>query len=301
LVAAVIALASAGAPALGVTQPAAAAAAGADLAGCPHARLCVVDAGRIVYRAYGNAADWPPEADDRADRIVNNGSAYDVVVYEVASAGQPPREGWALCVPRGGVVTMAELRPGVVDQASGHRWVVDGTCGGRVAWVRAPGAAAAAADHNARSVEIARAEIGVREVPHNRGARVTEYQRSVRDDRTALAQPWCASFLTWVAVRAGDPTPFRSAIVRDWVRAASAGRAGLSFVAATEVRAGDLVVLRKDGEWQHMGIVSSASGGIRVISGNTGAPDKRADGVFEKPLTNWTAIGYRASFLRNAR
>lgn len=285
----------------------AAAATPSSLGGCAFKEMCVVDGDRIVYNAFGSATSWPSAADNRADRIVNNGSAYDLVVYEHAAAGGAPDAGWALCVPRGQVVGLAGLKPAVADQASSHRWVAGDTCGGRVSWLRAPGAAATGAATGgsssrfvARAVEVARGQLGVREVPHNKGRRVTEYQRSVRDDRTAIGQPWCASFLTWVFVQAGDPTPLRSAVVADWVRAALDGRAGLSTVAWDDVRVGDLVAFKKAGGWQHMGIVSSTRNGIVVLSANTTAPDKKADGVFEKPVTNWTRLGYSVAFLRNA-
>ena len=180
------------------------------------------------------------------------------------------------------------------------------TCGGRVSWVRAPGATGASSSatsgaHVARALELVRGQLGVREVPHNRGTRVTTYQRSVRNDKIALGEPWCASFLTWAFAQAGDPTPLRSAVVAEWVRAAANGRSGMSLVSTGEVKPGDMVAFKMAGGWQHMGIVSSTRNGIVVISGNTSAPDKKADGVFEKPLSNWTRLGYTVAFLRNAR
>jgi CHAP domain len=149
-------------------------------------------------------------------------------------------------------------------------------------------------------VAAAQSQLGVREVPENRGRRVREYQKSVKNDHYALDAPWCSSFVTWAGLRANDPTPFRSAIVSEWIVAADNGRHGMSFVRQSSVRAGDIVALKKAGTWQHMGIVSSVSNGITVISGNTVAPDKKADGVFEKPLTNWTKKGYVATFIRNS-
>jgi CHAP domain len=149
-------------------------------------------------------------------------------------------------------------------------------------------------------VAAAQSQLGVREVPENRGRRVREYQKSVKNDHYALDAPWCSSFVTWAGLQANDPTPFRSAIVSDWIVAADHGRHGMSFVRQSSVRAGDIVAFKKAGTWQHIGIVSSVSNGITVISGNTVAPDKKADGVFEKPLTNWTNKGYVATFIRNS-
>jgi CHAP domain len=149
-------------------------------------------------------------------------------------------------------------------------------------------------------VAAAQSQLGVREVPENRGRRVREYQKSVKNDHYALDAPWCSSFVTWAGLQANDPTPFRSAIVSEWIVAANNGRHGMSFVRQASARAGDIVALKKAGTWQHMGIVSSVTNGITVISGNTVAPDKKADGVFEKPLTNWTKKGYVATFIRNS-
>ncbi len=290
----------------GAPVPASAASASAStLAGCAYTEMCVVDRDQVVYHAFGDSGAWPSNADDRADRIVNNGSAFDLIVYEHGAGAGARERGWALCIPRGQIVGLAGLRPAVHDQASSHRWVGAGTCNGEVSWLRAPGAprgsgtSSSGGAHVARAVEVARSQLGVREVPTNRGARVTAYQRSVRNDKVAVGQPWCASFLTWVFAQAGDPTLVRSAAVGDWVRAAANGRSGLSLVSSRDVRVGDLVAFKKAGGWQHMGIVSSTYDGISVISGNTTAPDRKADGVFEKPLSNWTTLGYTAAFLRN--
>jgi CHAP domain len=165
--------------------------------------------------------------------------------------------------------------------------------------VAAPGVSPIAA-LPANVVAAAQSQLGVREVPENRGRRVREYQKAVKNDHYALDAPWCSSFVTWAGVQANDPTPFRSAIVSEWIVAADHGRHGMSFVRQSSVRAGDIVAFKKAGKWQHMGIVSSISNGISVISGNTVAPDKKADGVFEKPLTNWTKKGYVATFIRNS-
>jgi hypothetical protein len=151
-----------------------------------------------------------------------------------------------------------------------------------------------------RSVDVARSQLGVREVIPNRGARVVTYQKAVRNDRLAVGEPWCASFVTWVELQAKDPTPFRSAVVADWVRAARNNRFGMTVVSQRDARVGDLAAFYRDGGWQHMGIVSAVGGDtISVISGNTTGATRRAEGVYEKPLTNWTSKGYRTMFIRN--
>jgi uncharacterized protein YijF (DUF1287 family) len=164
----------------------------------------------------------------------------------------------------------------------------------------APTDSKTAATSPKKLVSAAQSQLGVREVGENRGKRVLEYQKSVRNDHYAVNAPWCSSFVTWVGLQANDPSPFRSAIVSEWIVAADHGRHGMSFVRQSSVRAGDIVALKKNGSWQHMGIVSSVEKGISVISGNTTAADKKADGVFEKPLTNWTTKGYTATFIRNS-
>jgi CHAP domain len=271
------------------------------LAGCAFKDLCVIDGGRIVYSALGNSTAWPVQANERADRIVNNGSAYDVVIFEHASSDKRHADGWALCVPQGRVVDLGALQPAVINQASSHRWVPANHCGGKITWMAsAKPTAKLVADVAGGALRFARAELGVREVAVNKGRRVTEYQKSVRNDDYALGQAWCASFITWTFLQAGDRTPLRSALVSEWVAEARRNRFGLSLVRSADVRAGDLVTLMKAGKWEHMGIVSSvaANGKVQVISGNTTVPFGRAEGVFEKPLTTWTGAGFTATFLR---
>jgi uncharacterized protein YijF (DUF1287 family) len=164
----------------------------------------------------------------------------------------------------------------------------------------APGAVTKASTSPTKIVSAAQSQLGVREVGENRGKRVLEFQKAVLNDHYAVNAPWCASFVTWVGLQANDPTPFRSAIVSEWIVAADHGRHGMSFVRQSSVRVGDIVALKKKGSWQHIGIVSSVDKGISVISGNTTAADKKADGVFEKPLTTWTTKGYAATFIRNS-
>lgn len=269
------------------------------LSGCAYKAMCVVDAGSIVFSAVGDSDGWPSKANDRADRIINNGSKYDVVVYEHDAATRASGKGWALCVPQGTIVSLGGLQPAVLDQASSHEWMGTGYCGGQVTWLRKPGSTRGG--FASAAVDVARTQVGVREVPRNKGARVTEYQKSVRNDAIALGQPWCASFISWVFLQAKDPTPYRSAAVGDWVRMANAGRYGMSTVREKDVRVGDLVAFKKYGGWQHMGIVSSVGSDIMLISGNTTGKARRAEGVYEKPVSNWTKLGYTVAYLRNDR
>ena len=173
-------------------------------------------------------------------------------------------------------------------------------CGAVVLGLVEPLAAAPAkAKWTNKMADAARSQLGVREVGENGGDKVRVYQKSVKNDHYALNAPWCSSFVTWAGLQANDPTPFRSAIVSEWIVAADHGRHGMSFVRQSSVRAGDIVAFRKGGKWQHMGVVSSVDKEIFVISGNTTAV-KGADGVFEKPLSNWTKKGYDVNFIRNS-
>lgn len=274
-------------------------AASGPLSGCAYKAMCVVDSGSIVFSAVGDSDGWPSKVNDRADRIINNGSKYDVIVYEHDAATRASGKGWALCVPQGKIVSLGGLQPAVLDQASSHEWMGTGYCGGKVTWLRTPGSTGTG--FALAAVNVARTQVGVREVPPNKGARVTEYQKSVRNDAIALGQPWCASFISWAFLQAKDPTPYRSAAVGDWVRMANAGRYGMSFVREKDVRVGDLVAFKKYGGWQHMGIVSSVGSDIMLISGNTTGKTRRAEGVYDKPVSNWTKLGYTVAYIRNDR
>lgn len=269
------------------------------LSGCAYKAMCVVDSGSIVFSAVGDSDGWPSKVNDRADRIINNGSKYDVVVYEHTASTRASGKGWALCVPQGKIVGLGGLQPAVLDQASSHEWMGTGYCGGEVKWLRRPGSTGSG--FALAAVNVARTQVGVREVAPNKGARVTEYQKSVRNDAIALGQAWCASFITWAMLQAKDPTPYRSAAVGDWVRMANAGRYGMSLVSQKDVRVGDLVAFKKYGGWQHMGIVSSVGKEILLISGNTTGKTRRAEGVYEKTVSNWTKLGYAVAYLRNDR
>lgn len=281
--------------ATGIVVPMPASAAATDVSGCQYRQMCVINDGRIVYSAVGSSDRWPSDVEDVADRVVNNGSSYDLVVFQ-QYGGDSSTSGWALCIPKGRDVALSSLKPAVPNQASSHRWMAGGYCDDTVRWIREPGASPSFV---ADVVKSARSQLGVREVPDNHGSRVRTFQKSVQYDHYALDAPWCASFVTWAELQANDPTPFRSALVSDWISAAEQGRAGMSIVRQSDARPGDLVVFRKYRAWQHMGIVTSVRDGITVVSGNTVAPDQRADGVFEKPLTNWTKKGFAVTFIRN--
>lgn len=98
-------------------------------------------------------------------------------------------------------------------------------------------------DLRARIVEIARCEIGVREIgENNRGPRVEEYLRA------AGVQPpgaWCAAFVRWVYAQAGAPcAPFvRAGVARAWRGWPARWR--LLPEHAASVRPGDVVILAR--------------------------------------------------------
>ena len=59
------------------------------------------------------------------------------------------------------------------------------------------------------------------------------------------------------------------------------------------------MAFKKHGGWQHMGIISSTGADPLLISGNTTGRTRRAEGVYEKPVSNWTRLGYTVVYFRD--
>ncbi|WP_245735086.1 C40 family peptidase [Pedobacter hartonius] len=122
--------------------------------------------------------------------------------------------------------------------------------------------------------EIARNEIGVRELTgHNDGRRVEAYLSTVK---LRKGQPWCAAFISWVYAKAGFPKP-RSGWSPDLfppsrlARSALPGNvAGIYFPDLKRIAHVGLVVEQK-GSW------------VYTIEGNTTVEGNReGGGVFKK-------------------
>lgn len=114
---------------------------------------------------------------------------------------------------------------------------------------------------------IARAELGVREVPGSGDApRVLEYLAATRlppsmmEDQT----PWCSCFVCWVMERAGIPST-RSAAARSWLRWG---------VALPGPELGAVVVLTRPAGGPgsgHVGLwLGPSARGPRILGGNQG-------------------------------
>jgi len=136
-----------------------------------------------------------------------------------------------------------------------------------------------------RIVELAAAEVGVREVPRNsnRGPRVEEYQRATWLDGTGW--PWCAAFVCWLVreLEKDFDLPFarpRTAGAWDFERWARDEGVKL-FKPRARIRAGDIVVFT----FSHIGLAADdeAHGKVATIEGNTDSSGSReGGGVYRK-------------------
>ena len=144
-------------------------------------------------------------------------------------------------------------------------------------------------------IDIARREVGVKEVGRNTGKRVREYQAATNLEGTGW--PWCAAFVCWcvrvwgkdqevLAALKMTPAQFdkwrpRTAAafgLEDWAR-----KKGLEVLDADDkpnLRTGDILTF----DTSHTGLVADdARGVIMTIEGNTGATGGRdGDGVWDK-------------------
>ncbi|MEW1546852.1 peptidoglycan DD-metalloendopeptidase family protein [Streptomyces tsukubensis] len=138
--------------------------------------------------------------------------------------------------------------------------------------------------NTARSmIEKARTQLGYREGPNNR----TKYPAEVPGLAWAQAQPWCQTWVSWLAVKTGntDAIPLTASCLActSWFKQRKQfHRSG--------PRPGDLVMYGPSGG-THVDLVTEVSGSrIRVIGGNTGGSYNGAyyngNGVYEK----WTEI-----------
>lgn len=126
-----------------------------------------------------------------------------------------------------------------------------------------------------RVLRIELAEKGTKEHPpgSNRGPRVDQYTATTGTP----GAPWCAAFQTWAFLAAGRDlrkVGFNCAYCPSWVQTAKAGRGGLSLVARSEVRPGDVVTFdwEHDGVADHIGMVVTppdSQGRFTSVEGNT--------------------------------
>lgn len=148
-----------------------------------------------------------------------------------------------------------------------------------------------------KAIELARAEVGVREEPlgSNRGPRVDQYLRAVGLSPTGGSYAWCAAFAYFCfdeAARALDmanPVPKTAGVHEMWRRAGQSRLLRLSAIQARanpeRVKPGQLFFLDHGGGLGHMGLVVGVQG-VRLVTveGNTTdiSGSREGIGVFER-------------------
>lgn len=157
-------------------------------------------------------------------------------------------------------------------------------------------APAAASPLGLAAIEIARAEIGVREQPpgSNRGPRVDEYLRGVGLDPGDGSFAWCAAFVYFCFGKAAEaagrrnPLTKTAGVLAHWNRAESSGghRIKKADAAANPslVRVGQIFCIDFGGGAGHTGIVTGIQAGkLLTIEGNTNDGGSREGiGVFAR-------------------
>lgn len=137
--------------------------------------------------------------------------------------------------------------------------------------------------------EIARGEVGVREVGNNGGARVREYQAATW--LVPAPWPWCAALVCWVFREAQGLSMPLAAIPRprtagawdfeNWARQQRTHGVRLIKPLVGEILAGDILVYT----FSHIGIAASGAPAtasrVQTVEGNTNAGGAReGDGVY---------------------
>ncbi len=152
--------------------------------------------------------------------------------------------------------------------------------------------ASAATGRAGRVLDIARGELGTKEI---RGARdnprVVEYHQATslkaKNDETA----WCSAFVNWTMKQAGVPGT-NSAAARSWLNWGTAVQRDNAHV-----KPGDVIVFpRGNNPTQgHVAIVEEvlANGRVKVIGGNQGTGRGQPDGVTESIRSLSESIGVR--------
>lgn len=155
----------------------------------------------------------------------------------------------------------------------------------QLAYDRFHGPSSEASEIAERMVELAREEVGVREIPKdsNMGQRVEEYQAATWLDDTGW--PWCAAFICWLAKKAGMGDGVRPKTPGAWAFEKYAknneGVAQLFKPAPEVILPGDIVIFT----FSHIGIAvdRSEGHGVATIEGNTDLRGSReGGGVYEK-------------------
>jgi len=143
-----------------------------------------------------------------------------------------------------------------------------------------------------RLVNIARLEVGVRELTgNNDGKRVEEYLAGVKLKK---GQPWCAAFLSWVFAKAGYSAPRTG-----WSPALFNSRVNAKVICPGHIFGVWFPDLKRIA---HVGMVQKREGDwIVSIEGNTNiAGSREGDGVYRK-RRHLKAIHAYADWLKTDR
>lgn len=130
----------------------------------------------------------------------------------------------------------------------------------------------------------AASQLGVRELPQNRGPKVEEYLAAVG---LKAGEPWCAAFVYWCIERAcralGTQNPFPKTGLCEHIRQWAVDHARL----VRTPKPGDVFLVVEGGRAHHTGFVESiADRAIVTLEGNTNLANSREGiGVFRRKRT----------------
>ena len=153
-------------------------------------------------------------------------------------------------------------------------------------------APAAASGSAARILEVARGEIGTKEIRGGRdNPRVLAYHQATSLKASNDETSWCSSFVNWTMKQAGVRGT-NSAAARSWLNW------GVSVPKdAAHVKPGDVIVFPRGNNpaQGHVAIVEAVlpDGKVKVVGGNQGNGPGQPDGVNEKVRSLSEAIGVR--------
>ncbi|WP_457351988.1 TIGR02594 family protein [Roseateles sp. P5_D6] len=182
-------------------------------------------------------------------------------------------------------------RTDAVDSALNRQGLLNGTATAPTPAATVP-ASASGTGKAARILDVARGEIGTKEVSGGRdNPRVLEYHQATslkaRNDETS----WCSSFVNWTMKQAGVPGT-NSAAARSWLNWGTSVPKD-----AAHVKPGDVIVFPRGNNpaQGHVAIVEAvlADGRVKVVGGNQGNGPGNPDGVNEKVRSLSEAIGVR--------
>lgn len=134
-------------------------------------------------------------------------------------------------------------------------------------------------DFAKRLVELALAEVGVREEPKNSntGPRIREYQSATWLEGTGW--PYCAAFICWLCKEAGMPDSKRPKTAGAWDFERYAKKMGATLIkpaSKTQVLEGDIVIFT----FSHIGlaVANEADGLVPTVEANTDESGSREGG-----------------------